>query len=85
MKKHTMIFLLICLTMLYVAQLWCIDISVSSMILTQCSGDKIVVSGIYFENVEPRITYHLALMFLSTIWLIVNSILVWKIIREKND
>lgn len=82
MNKFPMIVLIICMTWLYVVSIWCIDVSVSSMMLTQCSGDKIVVSGLYFENVEPRITYHLAISALTGIWLIIVSILIWKILKE---
>jgi len=82
MNRFVMIVLIMCLTLLYVASMWCIDISISSMMQTSCSGDKIVVSGIYFENVEPRVTYHLALMFLSGIWLTICSILIWKTLKE---
>jgi hypothetical protein len=53
--------------------------------LTQCSGNTIVVGGLFFDNVEPRITYHLAISALTGIWLTICSILIWKTLKENEN
>lgn len=81
-SKRFNILLIVCLSMAFIGSIWCMDISVSSLISSACSGDDFRTSGIFFANVEPRVTYHLAIIFLWGVWAIICAMLIWKTVKE---
>ena len=68
-KKALGMLFLLCSTVIFMALLWNIDISVSAKMLSNCGVDA-NMEGLFFTNVNPRIMYHLDLMLLTALWLI---------------
>ena len=82
---HSKIFLLICLTVLFEMFLWLIDVSVSAInvncFLTGSPNGiptaRMVLQSLVFDNIEPRVSYHFALVGLIALWLFLVSLLLW--------
>lgn len=69
MIKIQKTFSLICLTVVFMVGMMCIDWGASAKINEAC-GTKIVFEGLVFKNVEGRVLYHAGVLVVILCWLV---------------
>ena len=64
MKNYVFTLSLILAVFMFMTGMWMIDIG-ASMGMIKAAGGNVVAEGLIFTGIEPRVIYHLGLMFLS--------------------
>jgi len=80
-KKKILILSVIMLTIIFVVTQWLVDVSVSTEFARLAGANTMVVQNILSPNIEPRVTYHLALMAQMFVLMSLVTITLWRIFK----
>jgi len=73
--KRKKIFWLVCLTVLFIAGLWAVDVSVTTL---NAGG---YLQSLIFPRIDPRIHYHFGLVLSTICYLILALLYIHEVIK----